>query len=371
MNSDAEQVSFSTALEETFFDAVENIKGNPSQLVPGTPVELSFRDCNNEDETDLFNASVNSMKPLNETYSLSAETSTLLDNTLPLLDDAIKSIQVLSSDPVIYLRNYPPTSPSTFPQELEQNLDSTKLSELEDFNRGEILAGACTALTSSKDCQTTLDQVSRPPSLPVEFRGVEKDDTTQPVIGASNNDSEVVFEFVGVNDGSMFNTESVDIVNLISDEQFVTETEKCASIAVVEKVLSKDSNKDLNDQGIINHLDDATSQQVEAVEFDASHDSEDVNEIPDTIHEVKVEFDENVIKPAGIVDAADQGFHDIIVDNTVKAEGDNNSEMETEVGGAEKTVFEILEEYRDKRKPNPPKRTLTAEEDAARNKWPR
>ncbi|KAL5106583.1 Dynein assembly factor 1 axonemal [Taenia crassiceps] len=378
MNSDTEQVSFSTALDETFFDAVEDIKGNLSQVVPETPVELSFRDSNNGGETDLLNASANSMKLLNETYSLSAETSTLLDNPLPLLDDAIRSIQVLSSDPVIYLRNSPPTSSSTFTRELNQNLDSENLSKLEESDNRKIHTSVCAVQTLSKGYQTTLDQVSLPPSFPVEFHGVEKGETTQLVTDAGNDDSEVVFEFCGVTDGSSLNTEPADIVNFISDGPFVAETEKYANVEVEENVLSGAPNKDVNEpdysttnKEIVNHLDDATSQQVETAEFDAFHEMEDVNEVPDTIHEVKGEFDEKVIKLTAAVDAAYQGCLDNIVDTMAGTEEDKGSKMDSEVGEAEKTVFELLEEYRDKRKLNPPKRMLTAEEDAARNKWPR
>ncbi|VDK41624.1 unnamed protein product [Taenia asiatica] len=371
MSSDTEQMSFSTALEETFFDAVDDIKGNLPQLLPEIPVEPSFRDCKNEDEADSLNASPISMKLSSETYSLSAESSALLDNPLPLIDNAIKSIQILSSDPVIYLRNSPPTF--AFPQDLNQNLASTNLSDLEDFNNRAIHDSLSTVLTSSKDYQTTLDWISRLPLFPVEFHGVEKGEATQSVVGPGNNDREVVFEFCGVTDGSSLSTESADIINFISNEQFMAEREKCANIAVGEKVLSKGLNKDFDepdyiviDQEMVNQLDDTTFQQVETVDFEI----EDVNEIPDFIHEVDGELDEKVIKPAAF-DAADRGCHDNIVDTTVETEEDKDSKLDTEVGEAEKTVFEILEEYRDKQKPNPPKRMLTAEEDAARNKWPR
>ncbi|KAL5964826.1 Dynein assembly factor 1 axonemal [Taenia solium] len=372
MSSDTEQMSFSTALEETFFDAVEDIKGNLSQLLPEIPVEPPFRDCKNEDEADSLNAPPNSTKLFSETYSLSAESSALSDNPLPLLDDAIKSIQILSSDPIIYLRNSPPTS--TFPQDLNQNLASANLLDLEDFNNREIHDSLSTVQTSSKDYQTTLDWVSHLPLFPVEFHGVEEGEATQPVVVPGNNDTEVVFEFCGVTDGPSLSTESADIGNFTSNEQFMAEREKCANIAVGEKLLSKGLNKDLDepdyivmDQEIVNRLDDTTFQQVETVEFEI----EDMNEIPDFIHEVDGGLDEKVTKPAAAVDAADQRCHDNIVDATVETEGDKDSKLDSEVGEAEKTVFEILEEYRDKQKPNPPKRTLTAEEDAARNNWPR
>ncbi|EUB55830.1 Leucine-rich repeat-containing protein 50 [Echinococcus granulosus] len=382
MSSDTEQVSFSTALEETFFDAVEDIKCNSSQLVPEVPVELSFQDCNNEAETGLVNTSDTSMKLLNETYSLSAETSPLLDNPLPYLDDAIKSIQVLSSDPVIYLRNSPPAPSSTLSQNPKQNFGSINSSDLVNLNIRETHGGVCTAPTPSKEDQTTVDQIGYLPSFPVEFHGVEKVETTQPVVDAGNNDSEAeVFEFRGISDRFGLTTESANVVNFISDEQFMTETEKYTSISMEEKAVSEDLNNDLNepenvtiDRELISKLDDATSQQVETVEFDVSHEIEDANEVADTINGVDGNFDEKVVKPIAPVDTADQGCDDTIADATAETEVDNNGtsvKMDTEGVEAEQTVLEILEEYREKRKPNPPKRMLTAEEDAARNKWPR
>ncbi|VDM33140.1 unnamed protein product [Hydatigera taeniaeformis] len=378
MNSDTEQVSSSTALEETFFDAVEDVKTNTSQPAAEAPNESPFRDCNGEENVDSLNAFDNSVKLLNETYCLSGETSTLLDNPLPLLDDAIKSIQVSSSDPVIYLRNSPPPSSSAFPQDLRQNPGFKIVSPLQNPNGTDLRASPCTIVTSFKADQLKVDEVNHSSAFSAEFHGAGNDVITQPVATSGNIDSEVeMFDFHGITNGCSPSAVSADIVNFISDDHFMIGTEKVTTFTIDEKVADEDLNKDLDvpiEQELTNKLDDATSQQVETVEFDASHEMEDVNEIVDTINGTNYEFDETVVKPTAIADAACRGGHDNIVDTKVANEVDKddaNAKMDTEVDESEETMFEIQEEYQEKRKLNPPKRTLTAEEDAARNKWPR
>lgn len=370
MNVDVEQASFTTALEETFFDAVEDAKFNLATTLDPESLPVG---CDNEGDVDIVNTSDMSIRLLNETYSLSTENSTLLDNPLPLLDDAIKSIQVHPTDPVIYLRNTPPISANTL--SLDEDLDYMKHSDLITTEVRETSSEVSLSQKEHSNIGHTNDLLS----FPVEFHGVEEVDVTlsadRPSEGTSDHFRMV--EFRGVSDrcSSYFNSENY--INILSNGKIVNEAENEQELVPEQMEVDVDKLRDtVKDSERICRLDDTTLLQVESFELDASHEIDESNIVQFTSNKREDNSPEKTLESVSPDALAEQEclkinvIEDDINELKMNME-DANDKVGTEKGEAEKCLFDILEEHREKRKPNPPKRILTAEEDAARNKWPR
>ncbi|VDD80181.1 unnamed protein product [Mesocestoides corti] len=338
MNSDTEQASFSTAADEMFFDTIEpdaeeeedkQLK-TASQNSPlksddeGLPSrENGFCSGENNDVTSL---SEDTSHILNDTYSVAGDSSTLLTFQPPLMDTAIKSIQISPSGPVFQLQ---PT-----PLPLNQPATSNHLLEMS-------LQHSCF--------------VDHPQTMDPNFTEICKIPINQDNVCAvfTSSQEENVLNALPNCSGAVI--ESKDLDYSCSDfSEFPVEFHGVANEQIVEPMLTADVLEKAVEESVVVEFHGFTDDATTSVHV-AGTDTTVNTEVSETLV-----YDEVTSKLV-------EGHLETIASES----GDKASDQNVQGTEAEPTVFDILKEFREKHKPNPPKRILTPEEDAARNKWPR
>ncbi len=355
MSSDTEQASFSTATDETFFDAVDPDTSvsrpadtsssaaesrdcaTPSPIhensqceaesgcdknteLPVSPPEAAMDPQGDADPPlcevsgELGNTTLvsegDSVQILNETYAITPDAPTVV-NELPFLDDAIKAIKVSSTTPMIQVQRPPKPKHD---------------------------AWTCDAPASSSVLPTISIGEQLLNSM---FMGGQKTepDTEATVDGNFLSD-------VGPMNASLMQFDFATTCKLLGDRENVIST-----------VLPKPEVAELKEEDV---------ESTYEFHGTATNEHADLSVAPHEIGEVIHEKSHEAIFTGEEGPHAKVEFHG-------HAKGDAGEEAQSAEAEPkrEPTVEELLEEYRDKRKPNPPKRILTPEEDAARNKWPR
>lgn len=321
MAADAENISIGTSGNETFYDAIDS----PSLVVcESSPKPFSDPD---EKETDAkhLNDTDTPVMALNETYALSREASILLCNRLPFLDNAIKSIQIYP---------YGEVNELTTPKHKHRDL-------LANTEIGTYQAPA-------ENCHFAKES----DKYPIEFHGLLQSKDFE---NNCEEDEEEIIQFYGEAKEPLVNFESENL-----EENFF-----------------------LSNTNIISHLSPEVEKSSEYADpsFSISEDQENTAreyykpEISSDEEKVKTHM-ETLIESQGGTNASEASLS-IAIEQTVMGEDplkpteNDVTNPKSAAAQEEESAFSILEDLREKRKPNPPKRILTPEEDAARNKFPR
>ncbi|KAM7533742.1 hypothetical protein Aperf_G00000114633 [Anoplocephala perfoliata] len=305
-------ISVETSVNETFYDAVDLLNTVTCEI---SPKSFSGGDGKATDAKQLKNIDTSAMA-LNGTYALSSEASFLSCNKLPFLDNAIKSIQTGSHDEEI-----------EFTTPISANCTNTDISIYQTPTDNNDLA-------------------KEGSDYPIEFHGILQGKD----LGNSCDEiEEEIIEFRG---------EAKELY-----DNFLSENSKENLLASKTNVISSEvvKSSEFADQFLVHDRREITREEDDNREKSSDDERRNRNTLTQPLIESKEVTTTNEADLSIVI-----GQNDTSESPLTPTEDDiKSSEQE------EESLFSILEGLREKRTPNPPKRILSPEEDAARNKFPR